>query len=196
MPDEISSHTMETAIPAWMQHTGVHARSESVGRIPYEEYLRQRHAFVEAGQRGRQRLDQLLVAGATGALVLSVTFLERIAPTPVAASRPLLLVGWVVLLLALGVSMLGFEASSRAFEEGVRSLDRHQKSGLAYDPTTNPWDRRTAQLNRVSLVLFFAGIVLLVAFAFVNVPFASSSGAGRAPVPSAGVEAGAEASAP
>jgi len=194
VPDEISSHTMETAIPAWVQHTDVRATSESVARIPYEEYLRQRHAFVDAGQRGRQRLDQLLVAGATGALVLSVTFLERIAPTPVAVSRPLLLAGWVVLLLALGVSMLGFEASSRAFEEGIRSLDRHQQSGLAFDPTANRWDRRTALLNRVSLALFFAGIALLVAFAFVNVPFASSSSAGRAPAPSA--EAGSEVPAP
>src|SRR5687768_6021758 len=109
MPDEISSHTMETAIPTWVQHATAGPAVVPSATILYDEYLRQRNAFVEAGQRGRQRLDQLLVAGATGALVLSVAFLEKIAPAPEVSSRPLLLAGWIALLLALGLSMLGFE---------------------------------------------------------------------------------------
>jgi hypothetical protein len=192
MPDEISSHTMETAIPAWAKQHGrnVAADSEhdpaapdaqqgsqpltqSAPSLPYEEYLRQRYAFVEAGQRGRQRLDQLLIAGATGALVLSVTFLEKIAPTPDVASRPFLLAGWLVLLTAMALSMLGHEASCRAFEAGIRGLDRQLETGTLYDPTTNVWDRRTALLNRLSLAAFFVGIALLVYFAFLNVPFRS-----------------------
>jgi hypothetical protein len=188
MPDEFSSHTMETAIPAWAkqaaqapgepgheastdEHTGAFAVPALPPVLPYPEYLQQRQAFVEAGQRGRQRLDQLLIAGATGALVLSVTFLEKIAPKPSLASRPFLFGGWTVLLLALGLSMLGYEASCRAFEAGIRGLDRQLETGQPYDPTTNTWDRRTNWFNRASLISFFLGIALLVGFAFVNVPF-------------------------
>jgi hypothetical protein len=175
LPDQFDSFTAETAIPVWNKQ----ATSGSVGAadteeratIPYDEYLRQRQGFVEAGQRGRQRLDQLLIAGATGALVLSVTFLEKIAPNPLLRSRPYLLAGWVMLLFALALSMLGFEASTRAFSEGVRGLDRQVLSGKLYDPTTNVWDRRTAGLNRASLAAFFAGMAFLVLFAFLNVPF-------------------------
>jgi hypothetical protein len=177
VPDEFDSFTAETAIPAWAKHAA--STSPSVGKpdteppptIPYDEYLRQRQGFVEAGQRGRQRLDQLLIAGATGALVLSVTFLEKIAPHPVLRSRPYLLLGWVMLLLALALSMLGYEASTRAFSDGIRGLDRQILTGKLYDPTTNVWDRRTAGLNRASLAAFFVGMVLLVLFAFLNVPF-------------------------
>jgi hypothetical protein len=177
MPDQFDSFTAETAIPAWAKQAASAAASvgkadsEEPATIPYDEYLRQRQAFIEAGQRGRQRLDQLLIAGASGALVLSVTFLEKIAPNPVLRSRPYLLAGWVILLLALALSMLGFEASTRAFSEGVRGLDRQVLTGKLYDPTTNVWDRRTAGLNRASLAAFFIGMALLVLFAFLNVPF-------------------------
>ena len=174
MPDEISSHTQETGIPVWVQRGD--AENANVpgaihGQLPYDEYLRQRHAFIEAGQRGRQRLDQLLVAGATGALILSVTFLEKIAPSPSVTTRPFLLVGWSLLLIALGISMLGYEASTRAFEDGVRGLDRQQSTGTPYSPAQNVWDARTKLLNRISLIVFFLGILALVAFAFFNVPF-------------------------
>jgi hypothetical protein len=177
MPDQFDSFTAETAIPAWAKQAAgasasvAHSDTGARPTIPYDEYLRQRQSFVEAGQRGRQRLDQLLIAGATGALVLSVTFLEKIAPNPVLRSRPYLLAGWAILLLALALSMLGFEASTRAFAEGVRGLDRQVLSGELYDPTTNVWDRRTAHLNRASLAAFFVGMALLVLFAFLNVPF-------------------------
>ena len=86
-------------------------------------------------------------------------------------SRPYLLAGWVTPLVALALSMLGYEASTRAFAEGIRGLDRQVLTGELYDPSTNVWDRRTARLNRASLVAFFVGMALLVLFAFLNVPF-------------------------
>ncbi len=192
MPDELSAHTLETAIPAQAVRplgspppqplapgpSGEHpppAASVALPPLPshlsQEEYLRQRQLLVDAGQRGRQRLDQLLIVGATGALVLSVTFLEKIAPSPATDSRRFLVAGWVALLLALGLSMLGYEASSHAFEHGVRGLDRQWETRKAYDPTTNRWDHRTVWLNRLSLLTFFFGIVALVIFAYENVPF-------------------------
>lgn len=59
--------------------------------IPYEQFIAERHKIIDARSRTQQRVDHLVTGGAAGALVVSITFLEKIAPNPAPESRPLLL---------------------------------------------------------------------------------------------------------
>lgn len=56
--------------------------------MAYETFLAERQKIVDARQRTQQRFDQIVSAGAAGALVLSITFLERIAPSPDPTNAP------------------------------------------------------------------------------------------------------------
>src|SRR5688500_12017030 len=93
-------------------------------RRPLErsEYQRIRELYLEARQRSRQTLDRLVGVGASGALVLSIAFVEKIAPQPQARSSPFLLAGWIALLVSLALSLLSFETASRGFDQAIEQL--------------------------------------------------------------------------
>lgn len=62
--------------------------------IPYEHFIAERHKIIDARARSYQRTDQLVTGGAAGALVLSITFLEKLAPDPSEHARWILLTAW------------------------------------------------------------------------------------------------------
>lgn len=133
-----------------------------------EEYFAERQLLIEARQRSFQRAEQLVVGGSTGALLLSITFLEKLAPNPT-VEQPFLLVGaWAVLLVGLSSSLLGHYASGRAFGCEIDCLE----ALLHGEPLPrNRWRRVNAWCDYGSAVLLVAGIAMLATFAFVNAPF-------------------------
>jgi hypothetical protein len=146
--------------------------SDAPHALERAEYQRIRELYIDGQQRNRQTLDKLLTAGASGALVLSVAFIEKIAPKPQAGTSWMLLAGWISLLISLAVSLLSYETASRGFDRAIQQLDERQTEGaLGTDHLVNRWDDATEWLNRVTIASFFVGILLLVLFAYCNVPF-------------------------
>jgi hypothetical protein len=133
-----------------------------------QEYFAERQLLLEARQRSFQRAEQLVVGGSTGALLLSITFLEKLAPNPT-VERPLLLVGaWAVLLVGLSASLLGHYTSGQAFGCEIDCLE-----ALVHGepPPRNRWRRINAWCDYGSAVFLVAGIAMLAVFAFLNAPF-------------------------
>ena len=69
-----------------------------------QEYFAERKLLLEARQRGYQRADQMITGGATGALVLSITFLRNIGSGAGLQASEWLIRAWVLLLLTLLLS--------------------------------------------------------------------------------------------
>lgn len=137
------------------------------------EYFAERGLLIEARQRGYQRADQMVVGGATGALVLSITFLEKIAPAATVVETGFLIGAWVALLACLAASLVGHYASARAFDHELACLN----ASVHGRPTpANRWARANDILGRVGAFLLIAGIVLLARFAYVNAPFSRGGG--------------------
>lgn len=136
-----------------------------------EEFLAHRQRIIEARQRAQQRLDQLVVTGASGALVLSVTFIEKIAPSPAPASRWLLAFAWGLLLTSLLAALLSHAASAKAFDLTMAHLDACYEAEVPVSQPV-PWiDYVTRAFNWLTILCFVGGMGALVRFAFVNVPF-------------------------
>ena len=142
-------------------------RSDDRAPMSYDQFLAERQRIVDARQRAQQRIDQLVSAGAVGALVLSITFLEKIAPTPVPRTLPVLFAAWVALACSLGSNFVSHYASERAFENFLTAFDRAFLEGR--DCALQGRAARLAKYLAISAsVLFVVGVVLLAWFAFDN----------------------------
>jgi hypothetical protein len=107
-----------------------------------------------------------------GALVLSITFLDRIAPNPDPSSRPFLIVSWGLLLLSLFSTLSAMLISQRAFDDHLGEFDAAFKE-------TRPFQMPVARVRRArwlfaaGTLLLGAGVASLAVFAFINVPFSN-----------------------
>jgi hypothetical protein len=133
-----------------------------------EEYFAERRLLIEARQRGYQRVDQMIIGGATGALLLSITFLEKFVPATTAGHVVLLLAAWLLLLVCLSLGLFGQYSSARAF--GCE-IDRLEASIHGEPVPANRWAACNMVCGAVSAILLVIGIALLAAFAYQNAPF-------------------------
>lgn len=134
-----------------------------------EEYFAERALLIEARQRGYQRAEQLVIAGAAGALVLSITFLEKLVPANTVIRAGLLFGAWVALLVCLAVSLFSQYASARAFDVQLTRLDAHVHNEP--QSLSERWTICNRLCSSAAAVLLIAGIALLAWFAYVNAPF-------------------------
>lgn len=142
-------------------------------RDRYRWFIEQRGSLLDGRRRGQQRLDQLLVGGAAGALTLSATFVEKL---PAAQSRwplALLAVAWALLLSSLCLSVMGHRHSVKAFEQALENFDAAYRLGEdipAEATATKDVDRVTAMALKACL----AGLIALTLYAFIALLFRPS----------------------
>lgn len=144
-------------------------------RVPYEAFHAERMRMIEARQRAQQRTDHLVTAGAAGALVLSITFMETIAPAPSTETRWLLLLSWSMLIASLTASLIGSYMSHAAFDDAIEEMDASYQAGRPYDLKSRAElaARAASALSGVSLLV---GVAALAVFALSNVEFSDEPG--------------------
>jgi hypothetical protein len=144
--------------------------TSQIQKDPDERYRESFRSYLEGEQQTRSRLDQLMIGGAAGSLALSITFLDKIAPRGGRQWAAAIVVGWVLMLLSLGLGLLNLEFGAEGFARARDELDRSFQGGKPFDVTAvKAWNRRIVLLNRASLILLFLGACFLVFFALVNV---------------------------
>lgn len=102
--------------------------------------------------------DRLLVAGAAGTLVLSVTFVHDIAPTPISWTLWLLVISWAVLLVSLLASFVSMHTTEQA-------LRRQLKGDQVGESQWNAWTRFYNWLAMLGVVV---GVGMFATFASIN----------------------------
>ncbi len=137
-----------------------------------EEYGEQRKVYADLYLASIREYDRLVTWGAGGALLLSITFLEKIAPS--GGTTWLLGTAWLLLVVALGSSVASQYTSSRIYSARLRSLDEVHE----LEPSLTKWSaheqvaRRagtwTKWLTRFSGAFLVVGIGVLTAFAFLS----------------------------
>lgn len=159
--------------------TGTNVTGDSGGRLsdmPYESFLAERQRIVEARQRAQQRFDQIVSTGAAGALVLSITFLEKLAPNPDPESKPILLIAWLALLISLGANFLSHLFGQRAFDNYIREFDRAYVNRTHCDHESAA-SSAARWADGTSAVAFVIGVIFLAWFSVSNLPFKEDSDA-------------------
>jgi len=118
-----------------------------------EEYFEERKLLLGERQRGYQRAEQMVTGGATGALVLSITFLEKLAPRPPVHQAGLLFTAWGILLLGLLASLLSQYFSAWAFDREIGRLEALRDDEPAPANHWNFWTSLTGLVATFSLVI-------------------------------------------
>jgi hypothetical protein len=154
-------------------------------RKEFREYQKERYAahseearnYAELAFRTSERYDQWVLMLAGGALGISITFIEKIAPHP----HWYLLLGlaWLCYVLALIFGFLAINCSrdaiyrqlslaDKAYTHWLTTATADEPAGTKTEDEDNEFNRRLDILNRVSLLGVALGTLLLCAFAFVN----------------------------
>ena len=144
------------------------ANSGNTPKLTNEQYFEERRLLLAGRQRGYQRADQMIVGGATGALVLSSTFLQNLGSADGLLASWWLASAWILLLVTLLLNLWSNYTSARSFEVEILRLEAwlHNEEKPA-----NQWAARTLCLGRISGLLFVGGIAALAFFAYKNAPF-------------------------
>lgn len=133
-----------------------------------EEYFEERKLLIEARSRSYQQVEQMITGGAAGALVLSITFLEKLVTGRTIRESESLIAAWILLMLTLVVRLFGQYASAKSFDCEMASLNARAHNRP--EPRNN-WAVAITACGAIGGLLFIAGMVVLARFAYVNAPF-------------------------
>jgi hypothetical protein len=134
-----------------------------------KEFLERRNRLEDSAKESQRTADKLLVSGAGGALILSITFIDVIARSPRPETRWFLILAWIALLACLIVSFLSHFASDRAFRAEIAKADAEY--GGVEIHYSGRWDRITLAMNGLASLALLVGLVLLATFALENTQF-------------------------
>lgn len=144
-------------------------------KILHDSYAAQRAAADKSALEiaGRYERTLLLIAG--GALTVSLTFIEKIAPSPIPWSRWLALISWGALAFAIMTSLYAISRSQEAVQRQMHILDIEIQQKLHPDDekykgqdTTNPFTKTVERASEISLWATICGLTAWLIFAGVN----------------------------
>jgi len=142
-----------------------------------QAYLEERKLLIDAEREASRSFDQAMITLSAGALGLSVTFIEKLAPAP-AVSQWLLYSAWSCFTVALLAILSSFLCSQFAMRRQrdindanyERETSEDSVSGELNSEERNRWATVTNILNWSSIVCFILGVAFLLIFSIVNLP--------------------------
>ena len=152
----------------------------------YEAYTKERDALRKDSLEVSGRYDKAVLALAGGALALSITFLEKIAPQPAAWTFILLGAAWLCLIASVLLELYALSTSQTVTNERIGMAEEDYRQFLLSLPNhpqvpeplkraeapevVEGLARRTRRFNDWSRWLLSIGVLLLCAFSLFNLP--------------------------
>ena len=165
----------------------------------YEAYIKDKDSLRNDSLQVSDRYDKAILALAGGALALSITFLEKIAPHPAGWTFYILGTAWLCLIGSLLLEMFALATSQTVTNEQIELLNEDYRQFLLSlpeqtqlePPPEKPaskdviqrWKKRTRSFNTWSLWLLAGGIVLLCIFSVCNLPYQTKVNSTMPPKP-------------
>jgi hypothetical protein len=153
---------------------------EAYKKQAYEIYIKERDTLRSESLELSGRYDQATIALAGGALALSLTFIEKIAPHPRLDTLIVLVLAWACLIGSVLCQLFALVGSQTAVNRKIRDLTRRYQveigEGAAGDGSAEQKDEdgyftrgpSVQQLNLTSRWLLAFGLALLCFFSFLN----------------------------
>ncbi len=150
---------------------------DEYNRLLHEKYVEQRQEADRFGLEIGARYEKFLSFIAGGALVVSFTFVEKIADDPVRSSW-LILAAWLLLVIGISSTLFAINFSHKALHRKIENLDNEITKQLnpddkvyqELDTESNPYTTYTNRANLWSLWTTIVGLVALCVFTFLNFP--------------------------
>ena len=153
----------------------------------YERYTKERDALRQDSLEVSGRYDQAILALAGGALALSITFLEKIAPHPVPWTFILLAAAWLCLIASVLLELYALAMSQTVTNDQITIADEEYRQYLLSLPehpqiappikvpqTPEKVEKKRIQTrlyNDWSRWLLSIGVFFLCCFSLFNLPY-------------------------
>jgi hypothetical protein len=133
----------------------------------YDLYLKNRELLTKIKDASEQHFEKNLVYITSGTLVLSMTFIEKIAPLKNAMGIPALIIGWVFLTISLMINLLSHRTAARNSRNRTRELDDEvdEKIIQAHIDADNV---KMDKINDRTVNSMILGIAALVVYCSIN----------------------------
>lgn len=167
------------------QHAGNTSTSEA--EDAFQQYRKERHTAHVSNRHNlddlafktSERYDQWVLTLAGGALAISLTFIEKIAPEPKPYSWILLGLSWLLYIVAVFAGFAAIFYSREAIYRAIEICDAHYEtfketatadkpSGDSPPVLKNRFNQILERLNKVSLCCLGLGTLFMCVFALVN----------------------------
>ena len=132
-----------------------------------EGWIEYRKSLLEQKSKSDDDFEKYITFIASGALGLTLTFMENISPLKCAVHKWLVATGWVLLALTLLLNLLSHFLSSRFTSKSIDEIDDEIK----YDELRENLDKRNKIIDRFnisSILSLFLGIIGILLFVIIN----------------------------
>jgi hypothetical protein len=142
--------------------------SEACDDQKYRQYLEERRLLIDAEREQATAYAKYVLFLSSGALALSLTFVQQVAASPRPRTYPLLVLAWFSFAFAIGFTLTSMLLSQKALRH-QRDINDEAMNRCDWPPTQHTrLSRWVAVLNWISLSCFFAGAFLLSVFGALN----------------------------
>ena len=146
--------------------------SDSNDNLNYKVYLEERKLLVDAAREGARSFDKTILALASGAFGLSLTFIKQISPNIKSEIVCLLIYAWVGFCISLLSTLISFLTSQSACLKQIKILEaEHLNNQIDHDKKANLKNMASActwALNILSIFAFIIGVIFLAIFSISN----------------------------
>jgi hypothetical protein len=134
--------------------------------LDYNSYVEERNARVEAAFKISEALDKAVLGLSSGALTLTIAFLEKVAVHPV--REILLAFAWGSWGCAISFSLVSIYLGLLSHGKAIDNLDKEQRTRQPV--SKNCWRAPTSIVTALSVAAFVTGVGSFASFSFYNVP--------------------------
>ncbi|MDX1773487.1 hypothetical protein [Oceanihabitans sediminis] len=132
-----------------------------------EEWKEYRLSVLEQKSKSDDDFEKYITFIASGALGLTITFIDKISPLKESIVIWVIALGWVLLAFTLFINLLSHFLSSKYNEQTIQDIDDE----IEYDNLIDRIDNRNriiSRLNLSSIILLGLGIISILIYTIVN----------------------------
>ncbi|QYH39447.1 hypothetical protein GYM62_11880 [Algoriphagus sp. NBT04N3] len=132
-----------------------------------QEWREYRLSILEQKAKSDDDFEKYITFISSGALIITLTFVEKISPLDQSTNKWILIAGWGFLASTLLINLLSHYLSSRFNEMTIQNLDE----GMVYEKLTCKIKERNkviSVLNIISIISLGIGIASILVFAAIN----------------------------
>ena len=148
-------------------------------KAKYEAYIRERSETDKASLEIGKHYDTWFLTLTGGALLISVTFVEKIAPNPAPYSLCFLGLGWLGFVIAIGCQLYALSRTATGLNQKILFLDFDyeealRSTGIETDTATEKpeeptvYAKSTRFYNKLAFGGFIGGLFFLSLFSICN----------------------------
>ena len=137
----------------------------------HEEYLQRRSEFLKIRSNSFESFDKTILTLSTGAIALTITFLDKIGKPIDKITFLLIILTWITLIIVILSNLLSFYFAQRNMDKKIIELDNNYKKYLNEQIKYNEikektfWQHKAVlTCNKISLIAFFIGIFFLLTY--------------------------------